>query len=471
MATGMIDFLNAAPTTYHAVQECITRLEKKGFGALRETEKWDGQLQPGGRYYFTRNRSTIIAFTVGAKYVPGNRFKIVGCHTDSPTLKLKPVTKIEKHGYAQVGVECYGGGLWNTWFDRDLTIAGRVIVEREGKYCSELVWLRNGPAAKPILRIPSLCIHLQTPEERKAFGPNKEDHLAPTLALCVKRELGGEGSEAPPADKKAKHVPELMQLLAEELKCAPGDIKDYELMLCDMQPSTQGGASDEFVFSGRLDNLASTYCALEALLTYTDGIEDDSEVAMVAFFDHEECGSDSAYGAGGPVMKDAIERVVEALAADQCHPVNLHQVTIAKSFLISADMAHAIHPNYAGKHESNHQPKMGDGTVIKINQNQRYSTNMYTGFFIREIARKHDIPFQEFVVRNDCPCGSTIGPIISSLIGIRTIDVGAPMLSMHSIREQCGSDDMDHFYNLCVAFFHDFGEVDDKVDSEVISSL
>jgi len=208
-----------------------------------------------------------------------------------------------------------------------------------------------------------------------------------------------------------------------------------------------------------LDNLGSCHGALEAILTHCDVVPEDTDISLVAFFDHEEVGSDSAQGAGSPVLKDAIERISDALSKADT-PKEAHKIAMSKSFFLSADMAHAIHPNYSSKHESNHQPKLSDGTVIKTNQNQRYATNMVTGFYMRELAKMHDLPIQEFVLRNDCPCGSTTGPIVSTLLGIRAVDVGAPMLSMHSIREQCGSDDMDNFYGLCVAFFKDFDKVD-----------
>ena len=311
---------------------------------------------------------------------------------------------------------------------------------------------------------------VQSADERAAFKVNKEEHLAPLLALAIKRELGlepggaapaaADAAAAPKAKKPRRVSPELLSILATELACSQDSIRDFELQLYDTQPAAIGGASDEFVFAPRLDNLSSCFAALEAICEHAaTGLEEDGDVSLVAFFDHEECGSQSAQGAGSPVIKDALERVSEALMMPGT-PKEMHKVALSKSFLISSDTAHAIHPNYANKHESNHQPKMCDGTVIKTNSNQRYATNMLTGFYIRELARQGGFPIQEFVVRNDCPCGTTIGPIVSAFLGIRAVDVGAPILSMHSIREQLACDDMDALYDLCVFFFKEFDQVD-----------
>ncbi|XP_078150373.1 Zn-dependent exopeptidases superfamily protein [Carex rostrata] len=467
VALELVDFLNASPTAFHAVDEAKKRLKEAGFVHISEREEWE--LETGGKYFFTRNHSTLIAFAIGKKYVAGNGFSIVGAHTDSPCLKVKPVSKVAKGGYLQVGVQTYGGGLWHTWFDRDLAIAGRVIVKesKEGcvSYSHRLVRVRE-----PIMRIPTLAIHLDRNVNSEGFKINTQSNLAPMLATSVKAEIQKLAEESGPteskdkkiADKK-KHHPLFLQLVAKEASCEPEDICDFEIQLCDTQPSAVAGAMKEFIFSGRLDNLCMSFCSLKSLIDSTSGegsLDDEVSVRMVALFDHEEVGSDSAQGAGSPAMLDALSRITDFFSPSG---TKMLEKAIQRSFVVSADMAHALHPNYVDKHEENHQPKMHGGLVIKHNANQRYATNAITSFIFREIAEKHQLPIQDFVVRNDMPCGSTIGPILASGIGIRTVDVGAPQLSMHSIREMCAVDDVRHSYEHFKAFFNEFSELDAKI--------
>ena len=295
-------------------------------------------------------------------------------------LKVKPVSRRSAHGYLQVGVECYGGGLWHTWFDRDLTLAGCVIVaEEDGTFQRKLLHIN-----RPLLRVPNLCIHLQSAEERKSFAPGKEAHLQPILGL-VEAELN---SEEESSDRR--HSSQLLTLLSQELGCQPAQIRDMELTLCDTQPGAIWGVKNEMLSSPRLDNQVHCYTGLKALLDHSEDLTEDTGVSMLVCFDHEEIGSDSAQGAGSPVMSEAISRVLGCF--DQTS--EMLQVTVRKSFLISADVAHAIHPNYSEKHEKNHQPVLNKGTVIKTNQNQRYATNAETGFLLREIARRAGAPIQ-----------------------------------------------------------------------------
>ena len=347
----------------------------------------------------------------------------------------------------------------HTWFDRDLGLSGRVLTRTEnGTIQQRLVKID-----RPVLHIPNLAIHLQSADERKAFAVNKEDHLVPILSLEVKKALlaktegGGDeeedGSGSPKEDGWVEHQESLLlQLLAQELSVSTSDIVDFELNLFDIQKASLGGVYSEFIHSARLDNLASCFMAVQSLVDYVtddDGaaLENDEDVSMIALFDHEEVGSSSATGAGSPIMGEAVKHVCNAFCKsndteDGNNFVTAYQSCVAKSFVMSVDQAHAIHANYASKHEKNHQPKMNDGVVIKRNANQRYATTGITGFIVREVARKAGLkPVQEFVVRNDCGCGSTIGPIISSNTGIRAIDVGCPQLAMHSIRETMGTCD------------------------------
>ncbi|CAK9330287.1 unnamed protein product [Citrullus colocynthis] len=468
VVSDLLQFLNASPTAFHAVEEAKKRLLSVGYEQVSERADW--KLEAGKKYFFTRNHSTIVAFAIGKKYVAGNGFHIIGAHTDSPCLKLKPVSKVMKGGYLEVGIQTYGGGLWHTWFDRDLTVAGRVVIKEEKggsiSYIHRLVRVED-----PIMRIPTLAIHLDRGTD--GFKVNTQSHLLPVLATSIKGELNkvvikndaqldGEKTDPKSSPNSSKHHTLLLQLLADQLKCEPDDICDFELQACDTQPSVVGGAQKEFIFSGRLDNLCMSFCSLKALIDSTSSqtsLENEPGVRMVALFDHEEVGSDSAQGAGSPAMLNALSRITNSFSSDS----SLVEKAIQRSFLVSADMAHALHPNYMDKHEENHQPKLHGGLVIKNNANQRYATNAVTSFIFRELAVNHNLPVQDFVVRNDMACGSTIGPILASGVGIRTVDVGAPQLSMHSIREMCATDDINHSYKHFKAYYEEFSSLDEKI--------
>jgi aspartyl aminopeptidase len=460
MATSLAQeacaFLDNSPTPFHLCAEASKMLLAAGFTALSETDAWGPLIKPGGSYFYVPNGSTLVAWTVGPAYTSGNGFAVVGAHTDSPVLKLKPVSKKTAHGYLQMAVEAYGGGLWHTWFDRELTLAGCVIVkEADGSFAKKLVHIK-----RPLLRVPTLCIHLQSADERAAFAPNKEKHLQPIMGLL------DETLNAPAADAGAgdeRHAPQLLQLLGAELGCAPSAVMDFELTLCDTQPAQVWGLSSEFLSSPRLDNQIHCFTALKALLArVAEGDKGAGDVSMITMFDHEEVGSGSAVGAGSPVMGEAVQRVASCLGAigGAAAAAESVLITTRRSFLISADVAHAVHPNYPEKHEERHRPKLNRGTVIKTNNNQRYATNAESGFVVRELARRAGVGVQEFMVRNDCPCGTTIGPIIAARTGLRTVDVGVPSLSMHSVRETVGVADIDNSLRLFTEFFRAFAELD-----------
>jgi len=481
------DFVNYSVSPYHAVSKLQQHLDEQSFTRISEKQCWDAigtksaLIQKGGKYYFTRNGSTIVAFTIGGQFDPlqslKSRFVIIGAHTDSPCFKIKPISKCEKSNYVQIAVECYGGGLWYSWFDRDLTICGRVLT-KDGKF--HLVHIK-----RPLLKIPSLAIHLNR-EAADNFNFNKEQNTVPVLATKVKAALEektivvtpdsvGEGTTGSNSTIKDRHAPLLLHLLAKELAIAIDDILDFELLLCDTQPATLGGAFDEFIFSPRLDNLGSTFASFKAFTdpAHLSTLATSSEVHMVAYFDHEEVGSDSAHGAGSPLLSDSLQRILGVLTATQKCPSDLYQAVLHNSLLISADMAHAVHPNYAFKHEERHRPEMHKGLVIKTNQNQRYATTGYSGYLVRHLSKLASkrcgklIPVQEFVVANDVGCGSTIGPILASNCGIRTVDVGGPMLSMHSIREMCGVDDMTNAKEIYLQAFMSWEESFEVIDDDV----
>ncbi|XP_028392918.1 aspartyl aminopeptidase-like isoform X2 [Dendronephthya gigantea] len=448
-AEQFIQFVDRSPSPFHAVKECQKLLGAQNFIELDEKCPWE--IKTGGKYFITKNQSSIIAFAVGGAYSPGNGFSIVGAHTDSPCLKVKPVSKIEKHGYLQVGVECYGGGIWNTWFDRDLTVAGRVIIKKEGKLQHKLVNIK-----KPILRVPHLAIHLQRDINDK-FSPNLENHTVPVLATQAAKQLLCSNEEQKDEQTNShRHQPLLIQMLCEEMSCECGDIVDFELCLADTQPATLGGAMSEFIFSPRLDNLVNAYASIQGLIGSLDSsFSTDTNIRMAVLYDNEEIGSRSAQGA----FSNWTELVLRRLSSPSSDDLTCYERSLASSFLVSADQAHACHPNYSKKHESNLKPALHQGPVIKYNANQKYATTAVTASVLRIVAEKHDIPLQEFAVRNDSPCGSTIGPILSAKLGISTVDIGGPQLSMHSIREMCCTSSIHQCTELYKNFYIDFPEI------------
>ncbi|KAH9598763.1 Peptidase M18 [Trypanosoma melophagium] len=433
LAREFVEFVNRACTPFHAVEVISSWLLASGYNRLLEGQEWP-TFSKGGKYFVTRNDSSLVAFSVGHKFEPANGVKIVGAHTDSPNFSLKPRTKVDKGEYQSVGVQCYGGGLWHTWFDRDLTVAGRVF------FSSTNLEKRLVNLKKPIMRIPSLAIHLQTAAEREAFTPNKEKHLVPIISTQLSALQKG--------DNDKNNCTHLFKLLSENLGCAPDDIMDFDLSVIDTQEATLGGACDEFIFAPRLDNLISCFCGIKALLKSDECLESEDMIRMVCLFDNEEVGSGTSQGAGGTLVPDLIEHIMNSKT--------LRSTIVANSFLLSVDGAHALHPNYKDKHEDNHRPLLHHGPVIKYNANMRYATNGATAAIIKSIAKKASVPLQEFCVKNDSPCGSTIGPILSSLSGIQTVDIGNPMLSMHSVREMCGTADIFHLTNLIEAFFNHY---------------
>ncbi|MBW0461947.1 hypothetical protein O181_001662 [Austropuccinia psidii MF-1] len=468
-----LSFVNQSPTPFHAVSNAVKRLESAGFIRLKEREDWSSQVKKTGKYYVTRNQSSIIAFAVGGAYQPGNGLAIVGCHTDSPCFKIRPVSKKTKLGYLQVETELYGGGIWPTWFDRDLGIAGRVIVKDSKSqsispaYTSHLVHV-----PLPILRIPTIAIHLER-SQGDTLKINLEDQAVPILSMAndiLNKPVGS----TPSSDAKTalsiqdKHHPLLLSILSRSLSSHHGtqisenDIHDLELSLFDINPSTVGGGMGEFIFSPRLDNLFSSFAAIEALAQSVEGdnqnnLEQNPLIRTIALWDNEEIGSVSHQGAQSNFLEAILTRVSSAFAKEPSPA--LTEQTLAASFLLSCDMGHAVHPCYPEKHQQSHRPIINQGPVIKTNANQRYASNAPTTFLLRRVATLANVPLQEFEVRNDMACGSTIGPLVSK-IGLRTVDIGCPQLSMHSIREQAGCHDMVYLTKLFETFFEKFQEVD-----------
>ncbi|MCA1804823.1 MAG: M18 family aminopeptidase [Xanthomonadaceae bacterium] len=418
----LLPFLQHSPSPFHAVANMARQLEEAGFQRLDEADAW--QTAPGQGYYVTRNDSSLVAFRLGQGSLPETGLRLVGAHTDSPCLKVKPQPELVNKGYFQLGVEVYGGALLNPWFDRDLSLAGRISYrDRAGKIRGTLIDFPN-----PIAVIPSLAIHLDQ-EVNQNRSINAQLHLPPLL-------WSGTDDDA---------RPDFRSLLLETLHRQQPDLQvdtvlDFELCLYDTQPPALVGLEQDFIASARLDNLLSCHTGLQALLQ-----AGGEQTALLVCSDHEEVGSASHCGADGPFLKSVLERLC---ASPQDLTRALH-----RSLLVSADNAHALHPNYADKHDENHGPRMNGGPVIKINANQRYASNSETSAVFRHLAQQLDVPVQSFVVRSDQACGSTIGPITASGLGVRTLDVGVPQLAMHSIRELAGARDAFYLFQILQAFY------------------
>jgi aspartyl aminopeptidase len=410
----LCEFLAAATTPFHAVAEMARLLQGAGFSRLAADTAWE--VQAPGKHFVIRNGSSIVAFVVGREASAIEGMRMVGAHTDSPCLMVKPSPERTRQGYFQLGVQVYGGALLNPWFDRDLSLAGRVSYQCDnGQLRTALIDYRDA-----IATIPSLAIHLDR-DANKNRSINPQTDILPVLCQLAE-------------DEKATFRDLLRsQLLQEHPDCAVAQVLDYELSFYDTQVPAIIGLKQEFIASARLDNLLSCFTGLQALLQYDGAVS-----ALLVCNDHEEVGSLSAAGAQGPLLASCLKR----LARDEQNYAALTD----RSLMISADNAHGIHPNYADRHDENHGPLLNRGPVIKINANQRYATNSETSGLFRILAAAEEVPVQTFVVRTDMACGSTIGPIIAGGTGIRTLDIGVPTFAMHSIRELAGARDA---WDLC----------------------
>ena len=418
---GMLEFIKASPTPFHAVANMTAVLEKNGFSRLAESDGWN--VAAPGKYYVTRNDSSIIAFTVNDDIV-SKGLRMVGAHTDSPCLKVKPNPEIVKNTFLQLGVEVYGGVLLHTWFDRDLSIAGRVnYLDSNDELQAVLVDFKDAVAI-----IPSLAIHMDD-KANEEHTVNRQQHLPPVLMRV-------------PDDGEKQ---DFKSILLSYLNITKADlhiseILDYELSFYDVQSPAVIGFENDFIAGARLDNLLSCYTGLQSLLN-----AGASQNALLVCNDHEEVGSVSSSGARGTFLKSVIERLAGSAE-------NFTRA-IDSSMMISADNAHGIHPNFSDKHDSNHGPVINQGPVIKINTNQRYASNSETSSVFKKICHQNQVPVQSFVVRSDMACGSTIGPITASEIGVRTLDVGVPTFAMHSIRELAGTKDAYYLYQALSHFY------------------
>ncbi len=415
-AQDLLDFIDASPSPWHAVQSCETRLTAAGFNRLEEIDRWN--LKAGSRHYIVRGGSSIIAFIVGNQPAATTGLRMVGAHTDSPGLRLKPKPAEEAAGMVRLGVEVYGGPILATFADRDLSLAGRVNVRTPGGFTSRLVRFNE-----PLLRLPNLAIHMNREVNETGLKFNKQTELPLLLGVSA----DGTKAEA-----------RFRQPIAEVLGVEPADLQTWELNAYDTQKGAFWGVDREFVANSQLDNLASCHAALSALLA----TREPAATCLCAFFDHEEVGSESAAGAGGSFVADVISRLAASAGLDGEDQRRM----LAQSFFISADMAHAWHPNFPAAYEPCHHATVNAGPVIKSNANQRYSTSADTAARFMAICEKAGVPCQQYAHRTDLGCGSTIGPIVAARLGIPSVDVGSPMWAMHSIRESAGV--LDHGYMI-----------------------
>lgn len=417
-AQALLDYIDASPSPWHAVGTATQQLKTQGYAKLRETDSW--QLEPGGKYFVTRSDASLIAFIVGQKPAFERGFRIVGAHTDSPGLRLKPKAAYASDGLIRLGVEVYGGPILATFADRDLGLAGRVHVQGDTGLTAHLLRFDA-----PIVRLPNLAIHMNREVNESGLKFNRQTELPLIL-----------GATQEPAQTHQR----FLELIADKLQTQAADILTYEFNAYDTQKGSFWGADKEFIANSQLDNLASCHAALTAL----QEIEAPEATCVCALFDHEEVGSVSTTGAAGSFLADVLERIETDCEA--------RKRAFARSFFISADMAHAYHPNFPNAYEPQHKVMVNGGPVIKLNANQRYSTSAETAARFIALCHAAGVPFQQYVHRTDLGCGSTIGPILAANLGMDCVDVGSPMWAMHSIRESAGA--LDHSYMISVLQAH-----------------
>ncbi|MGC4980144.1 MULTISPECIES: M18 family aminopeptidase [unclassified Streptomyces] len=414
----LMSFLAASPTPYHAVATAAERLEKAGFRQVAETDAWEGSS--GGKYVV--RGGAIIAWYVPEGAEPHTPFRIIGAHTDSPNLRVKPLPDTGAHGWRQVAVEIYGGPLLNSWLDRDLGLAGRLSL-RDGS--TRLVNIDRA-----LLRVPQLAIHLDRSVSSEGLKLDKQRHLQPVWGLGDAREG------------------DLIAFLEEESGLPAGEVTGWDLMTHSIERPSYLGRDNELLAGPRMDNLLSVHAATAALAAVAAAGSGLSYIPVLAAFDHEENGSQSDTGADGPLLGSVLERSVYARGGSYEDRARAFAGTVC----LSCDTGHAVHPNYAERHDPTHHPRAGGGPILKVNVNNRYATDGSGRAVFAAACEKAGVPFQSFVSNNSMPCGTTIGPITAARHGIRTVDIGVAILSMHSARELCAADDPFLLANALVAF-------------------
>ena len=413
----LLDFIDTSPSPWHVIASLEQYLAAFAFQRLQENEAWS--LHSGGRYYVVRDDSSIIIFVAGQKDLTENGFKILGAHTDSPGLRLKPNPVINSDKMLRLAVEVYGGPILATFSDRDLSLAGRLAYQTDnGEIASRLLRFEQ-----PLLRLPNLAIHMNRTVNEDGLKLNKQTELPLVFASTTEQQLA--------ADQFSSLIQQASGLEAEQ-------ILSWEFNVYDTQKGVFWGENQAFYADSQLDNLASCHAGIKALLS--EAALNGGNTLVCAFFDHEEIGSESCKGAAGSFLPDILARIGFAMSVD----TQGYQRALANSLMISADMAHAYQPNFPNAFEPGHKIIVNQGPVIKINANHRYASNCLSEARFIQLCRQAEVPFQKYAHRGDLPCGSTIGPIASAKLGIATADVGNPMWAMHSIRESAGT--LDHAY-------------------------
>lgn len=420
VARDLARYIDASPSPFHACESAARELEAAGFRRLAEPSVWDAAAGS----FFVQRGGSLVAWHLPVGLEAWSPFRIIGAHTDSPNLRVKPRPDVSKAGVRQLGVEVYGGVLLHTWLDRDLGLSGRLFLRRDGRPEERLFRID-----RPVLRIPNLAIHLQRDINEQGLALNRQQHMVPVIGSL-------QGT-----------VPGFRDFLATELGLEADAILSWDAMCHDVQPAALVGAKEEFLSAARLDNLFSSWTGLKALLSAVAS-EPTTSIPVLSLFDHEEVGSASSRGAAGPILRDLLERTVLARGGSR---EDWHRA-LATSVCVSVDMAHATHPNYSEKHDPEHTLLMNAGPVIKINANQRYATEGETEALFQAACERSGVPVQKWVNRTDLACGSTIGPLTASQLGIRTVDVGCAQLAMHSIREMCGSADPAYMIRALTAW-------------------
>lgn len=406
-----------SPTPYHAVETIASELASNGFLEIGET----APFPTAEGTYLVRRGGSLVAWASQMSHEPISGFRVVGAHTDSPNLRVKPKPDTKSAGWNQLGVEVYGGALLNSWLDRELGLAGRVVTKHGGETRTALFHDN-----RPLLRIPQLAVHLDREVNERGLILNRQQHLSPVWGA------GDVGSFA--------------GYLGEQVGVDAEDLLAWDAMAFDVNPACLAGIHDDFLVSGRIDNLLSCFVATDAL---SDAAADPGRhTAMICLFDHEEVGSVSTSGAAGPLLDTTISRIVASRGGD----IDDHGRAIADSMMVSADGAHATHPNYVDRHEKDHAIEINAGPVLKVNSNQRYATDGLTSAEFRMSCDAAGVPLQSFVTRSDLACGSTIGPLIAGRLGIAVVDAGCAQLGMHSAREMAGSADPEMFRDALHSF-------------------
>ncbi|MDQ2178016.1 M18 family aminopeptidase [Marinifilum sp. D714] len=424
-AQELIDFIHESPSTYHAVNNIRKELNDAGFQELDLREEW--KIEKGGKYFTSKNGSAIFAFQIGTGEIEEEGFQMICAHSDAPGFKIKPNPEIEVEGnYIKLNTEVYGGPILNTWMDRPLSIAGRVSVKSNDPLHPEHLYVKID---RPLMVIPNLAIHLNR-AVNDGVALNKQKDMLPLLSM-ITEEMEKDNC--------------LVKLIAEELKIDAEAIIDFDVNLFEVEKGCIFGLNDEFISSPRLDDLAMAHAGLKALLS----VGNSKKTQMLAIFDNEEVGSVTKQGAGSPVLRHILQRIVFKLGKDM---EALHRA-IYSSFMISADMAHAVHPNIGEKHDPTNRPFINKGPVIKIHANQKYTTDGDSGTVFETLCKNADVPYQKFVNRSDLVGGSTLGNVSTGQVDIRTVDIGNPMFGMHSVRETGGVEDNTYVRKVFTYFF------------------